>query len=301
VDATQTAELASSDGAAGDQLGLTAAMSSDTVALGAPFHQVGLKREGAASVFVKTVLGWSAQQTQNAELTPSDGATNDRFGGSVGVSGNSVIVGSLAHQVGANPGQGAAYLFTRPGDTWTSTSEIQELTATDGATGDLFGDPVAISGNVAVVGAPLRPTSTARGSVYVFGVPPTTLIAAPTDGASFTQGRVVAASYSCAAPAGATIIACSGPVPSGAPIDTATLGSHSFTVNTVDTDGISATRTLAYTVLPAGLNTTVKASITALRQSASIWREPGKLRKTARQHTRPIGTTFSFVLNEPAA
>ena len=301
VDATQTAELTSSDGAAGDLLGLTAAISGDTVALGAPFHQVGLKQEGAAYVFVKTVLGWSGHQTQNAELTPSDGATNDRFGASVGVSGNSVIVGSIAHQVGANPGQGAAYLFTRPGNTWTSTTEAQELTAADGATSDLFGDPVAISGNVAVVGAPLRPNGTARGAVYVFGLPPTTNIVTPTGGASFTQGRIVRASYSCTAPSGATITACSGPVPSGAPIDTATLGRHSFTVTVVDTDGIRATRTVTYNVLPPAPKTTLKPSITALRQSVSTWREPGKLPKIARRPRLPIGTTFSFALNQPTA
>lgn len=37
------------------------------------------------SVFVKTLFAWSSAQTQNAELTASDRATNDRFGGGIGM------------------------------------------------------------------------------------------------------------------------------------------------------------------------------------------------------------------------
>lgn len=214
VNATQTAELTASDGLAGDQLGLTVAISGDTAVLGAPFHQVGLKQEGAAYVFVKTILGWSAKQTQNAELTPSDGATNDRFGASVGVSGNSVVVGALAHQ----------------------------------------------------------------------------------------PRRVVPASYTCAAPAGATITACAGPVINGAPIDTAALGPHSFRVSSTESDGITATQTVTYTVASATpTGTGLTPTISDLRQSASVWREGRKLPRTAPAHRRPVGTTFSLSLNEPAS
>src|SRR5438105_317258 len=45
-----------------------------------------------------------------------------------------------------------------------------KLTASDGATGDAFGTPVAIYGNVAVVGAPFRdsPPRTNNGGAYVY-------------------------------------------------------------------------------------------------------------------------------------
>jgi streptogramin lyase len=44
-------------------------------------------------------------------------------------------------------------------------------------------------------------------------------------------------------------------------------------------------------------------TITAPRQSASVWRDGGKLAQISRKRKRralPVGTTFSFVLNEPA-
>jgi hypothetical protein len=48
----------------------------------------------------------------------------------------------------------------------SSVSQQAELTATDGASGDQFGDSVAIYGSTAVVGAPLKNSST--GAAYVF-------------------------------------------------------------------------------------------------------------------------------------
>ncbi len=44
-------------------------------------------------------------------------------------------------------------------------------------------------------------------------------------------------------------------------------------------------------------------TVTALRQSASVWRDGGKLAQVSRKRKRralPVGTTFSFVLNEPS-
>ena len=50
--------------------------------------------------------------------------------------------------------QGAAYVFTRSGTTWT---EQQKLTASDGGANDFFGTSVAIDGDTAVAGG-LAPT-----------------------------------------------------------------------------------------------------------------------------------------------
>jgi hypothetical protein len=78
---------------------------------------------------------------------------------------------------------------------------------------------------------------------------PSISITTPANGATYTQGQVVDASYSCSDPDGAGDVAsCSGPVPSGTPIDTSTTGSHSFTVKTADRVGNSASQTVSYTV-----------------------------------------------------
>jgi hypothetical protein len=61
---------------------------------------------------------------------------------------------------------GSAYVFTRSGSTWTQQAK---LTASDAAAGDLFGDPVSVSGDTAVVGAYGNDDAGSwSGSAYVF-------------------------------------------------------------------------------------------------------------------------------------
>ena len=86
--------------------------------------------------------------------------------------------------------------------------------------------------------------------------PPSASIATPANGASFTQGQVVNAAFSCQAGANGGVLqtgtnGCSGPVPNGSPIDTPTPGQHSFSVTATDTDGQAATATSTYTVRAA--------------------------------------------------
>ena len=70
ADATQTAELTASDGAASDFLGVSVAVDGATVVAGAPGAASG---KGAVYVFSEPAGGWSSG-TQTATLTASDGA-----------------------------------------------------------------------------------------------------------------------------------------------------------------------------------------------------------------------------------
>ena len=146
---TQQAELTASDGAAGDLFGYSVSVSGGTALVGAAVHH-GRRRtptQGAAYVFVQSGTTW----TQQAELTASDGAAGDHFGGSVSVSGSTALVGAPFAQVGGNADEGAAYVFVQSGTTWTQQAE---LTASDGAGAILFGGSVSVSGGTALVGAP---------------------------------------------------------------------------------------------------------------------------------------------------
>ncbi|MBC8171144.1 MAG: hypothetical protein H7X77_05715, partial [Anaerolineae bacterium] len=58
--------------------------------------------------------------------------------------------------------QGAVYVFTLSGTTWT---EQQKLVASDAANGDYFGFSVAISGGTAVIGALFK---NGHGEAYIF-------------------------------------------------------------------------------------------------------------------------------------
>ena len=70
-------------------------------------------------------------------------------------------------------------------------------------------------------------------------------LTSPADGAAYQVGQEVLAAYSC--PGGAT--SCAGTVPSGSPINTATLGPKSFTVTAQDGAGNTATTTVGYQVV----------------------------------------------------
>ncbi len=170
---TQTAKLTASGGAASDNFGVSVSVSGNTVVVGAWNAKVGANTlQGAAYVFTKPSSGW-ANMTQTAKLTASDGAASDNFGDSVSVSGNTVVVGAPGAKVGANNGQGAAYVFTEPGSAWANMTQTAKLTASDGAAGDYFGGAVSVSGNTAVVGAPWAKVgaNTLQGAAYVFTEP----------------------------------------------------------------------------------------------------------------------------------
>ena len=143
---TQQAQLAASDGLARDGLGVAVALSSNgstALVAASNWHYSG-STPGPGVVYV--YQGGGAQWTQEARLSASDGAPTDDFGGSVALSANGTValIGADVHQVGSNPSQGAAYVFTGSGAQWT---QADELTASDGGANDGFGVPLALSSN----------------------------------------------------------------------------------------------------------------------------------------------------------
>src|SRR6202008_610000 len=78
---------------------------------------------------------------------------------------------------------------------------------------------------------------------------PTVKIARPAVGGDYKLGQVVKSSYKCADKAsGAGIDTCVGNVPSGQPIDTSTVGTHTFTVTGTDKAGNVTTVNRSYHV-----------------------------------------------------
>lgn len=101
-----------------------------------------------------------------AKLTASDGAAADGLGLSVSLSGDRAIVGTVFDDDNGDA-SGSAYIFERRADgTWRQAAK---LTAFDGAEGDHFGNSVALSGDLAIVGAWEDDDNGDRsGSAYVF-------------------------------------------------------------------------------------------------------------------------------------
>ncbi|HEX5122866.1 MAG TPA: FG-GAP repeat protein [Rhodanobacteraceae bacterium] len=155
---SQQAKLTPSGIAPGERFGQSVALSGDRVAIGA--GRIGVNGAGAVYVFVRTGTTW----TQEAKLTPSDGAPFDAFGTSVALDADTILVGApmkAASAAGAYA-NGAAYAFVRGAGGW---SEQAKLTAA-GANGDLFGYAVGLAGDRAVIGAPY--SNNAQGQAYVF-------------------------------------------------------------------------------------------------------------------------------------
>ena len=155
---SQQAKIQSSDIAASDMFGTGVSIDGDTVVVGAYMEADG---QGAAYVFTRSGTSWS----QQAKLVASDGSAGERFGNTVSISSDSVVVGSYYdYDGGANAG--SAYVFTRSGTTWSQQAKIQ---SSDIAAGDQFGKSVAIDGDTVVVGVDYQDTGGANaGAAYVF-------------------------------------------------------------------------------------------------------------------------------------
>ena len=166
---SQQAYLKASNPVLGDTFGHSVAVSGDTVVVGASSeningtgvngNQIGdlAENSGAAYVFVRNGTGWN----QQAYLKSSNSEENDLFGGSVAVSGDTVVVGATgeaSNATGVNGDQsdnsagnsGAVYVFVRNGASW---SQQTYLKASNTEASDSFGVSVAVSGDTVVVGA----------------------------------------------------------------------------------------------------------------------------------------------------
>jgi hypothetical protein len=171
---SQQAYLKASNTGAGDAFGTSVAVSGDTVVVGAYWEDsstAGVNsspdesapQSGAAYVFTRSGTTWS----QQAYLKASNTGVDDLFGGSVAVSGDTIVVGARLEDssttgVNSSPDEsafesGAAYVFNRSGASW---SQQAYLKASNTGASDGFGMTVAVSVDTVVVGAFYESSST---------------------------------------------------------------------------------------------------------------------------------------------
>ncbi len=161
---TEQQILIAANGAAADLFGAAVAISGDTTIVSAPDKTVGGNAsQGQAYVYVRTGTVWTEQQ----KLIAADGAAPDRFGNSITISGDTVVIGALNKKVGNNLNQGQVYVYVRTGTVWT---EQQKIIASDGLNNDNFGVAVAISGDLVIVGANAKSVNgqATQGQAYVY-------------------------------------------------------------------------------------------------------------------------------------
>jgi hypothetical protein len=155
----QVSKLVANDGAWGDNFGLAVAVADGMVLVGASSDDDKGSASGSVYVFGKNITG---HYEQVGQLVASDGAADDRFGGSVAAIANMVVVGARFDNW-----FGSAYVFEK--NSTGQLEQVSKLVASDGASGDNFGIAVAVADGMVLVGASSDDDKgSASGSVYVF-------------------------------------------------------------------------------------------------------------------------------------
>ena len=158
-------KLVADDCAEYDSFGGSVAVFEDTLFVGASDDDGEGSDSGSAYIYSRdfTTKEWILQQ----KLVADERAAEDRFGGSVAVFEDTLVVGAKYDDDNGEE-SGSAYIYNR--DPTTKEWILQQkLVADDGADGDYFGGSVAIYNGTVVVGAYWDDDKgTSSGSVYVY-------------------------------------------------------------------------------------------------------------------------------------
>ena len=169
-------KLNASDKASYDYFGSSVSLSGDTLVVGARSEDPAGATDGG-TVYIYTDHNkdgdWTDTGTIEKKLNASDKASNDNFGSSVSLSGNTLVVGARSEDPAGATDGGTVYIYTdhNKDDDWTDTGTIEKkLNASDKTAFDYFGYSVSLSGDILVVGAKFEdPTGTAQGgTVYIY-------------------------------------------------------------------------------------------------------------------------------------
>ena len=168
MDMTENHKLTASDMDEGDRFGNSVSISGDLAIVGAVDDNDTGSDSGSAYIFDRNDPS-NDEWGQQAKLTVSDGAINDKFGISVSISGDVAVVGAYLDDDNGSD-SGSAHIFWEP---WPSDTDgwgrVGKLTASDGAANDIFGMSVSISRDVAIIGGPQDDDGGSdSGSAYIF-------------------------------------------------------------------------------------------------------------------------------------
>lgn len=152
-------------GTSTQRAGLGLAVQGGLMVIGAPYEDTKAADAGAVAVYRwnATTKQWALEQ----QLFASDPETSARFGHSVAVDGDLLVVGAPYRDTakGADAGQVYVFRYDSSSKTW---SQEQKLTSSVGALNDYFGTSVGVSGNLVLVGVPRADTTAGADSGCAF-------------------------------------------------------------------------------------------------------------------------------------
>jgi len=165
---TEQATLLAAGLAAGDEFGISVALSGDLAVVGAhrDDHVSGPVDAGSVYVFQGAGASWTELQ----QLTALGAAASDGFGRAVALAGSRLLIGDSLDDTAAGSNAGSFFEFNASAGVWTQST--QEF-ASDALPGDQLGQALAVSGNTAVIGAFGRDSAADggdAGSAYFFGL-----------------------------------------------------------------------------------------------------------------------------------
>jgi len=124
--------------------GISVDIDNSTIVVGVSYDSDKGAASGSAYVYELPAGTWQ----KTGKLLPPNTGNNQNFGWSVAIDMDTIVVGAPHWTDG---GLGAAYAFTRS-DSWATPTSVT-LPVTDNLAADQFGWSVAVSGDIAVVGA----------------------------------------------------------------------------------------------------------------------------------------------------
>ena len=161
---TQQAKLFESSGGPLKSYGYSLSLQGDTLAVGARWDDHdGLTNAGAVYVYTRSGTTWTLQQ----KVTASDADNYDTFGFAVALSNDTLAVGSYLRDHVPVPDQGAVYVYTRTGATWTEQAVLEGVAR---GVSEELGYSVALESDTLIAGAPGYDSGgiTDRGGARVF-------------------------------------------------------------------------------------------------------------------------------------
>jgi hypothetical protein len=167
---TEVVQLKASDGLSADHFGYSVTVSGDYIAVSSLDDDSGvlpaITDHGSVYIFHRTNGTW----IQEFKIRAADYATGERFGTSISMSGDNLIIGAPNDDNGSATSCGSIYFYQRSGATW---NQLNKFFRTITAANDQFGRSVSINGSYAIAGAPFADVNgnTSAGSIaiYVYG------------------------------------------------------------------------------------------------------------------------------------
>jgi hypothetical protein len=144
--------LVSTNAGAGDNFGSSVAISGDDIVVGLPLADYGtIIDSGAAYIFERNQSGanqWGALK----RLVPINEVANFRFGSSVAINQNDIVIG-VPMETTNGISLGAAYLYGRNQGGSNQWAQVDKFQPAQLSNNDYFGSSVSICSNTIVVGA----------------------------------------------------------------------------------------------------------------------------------------------------